>query len=53
MVLLVDTNIVLDYLLKREPFYSDARDVMRICSTDQADGVIALHSVTTIWYILR
>ena len=53
MVLLVDTNIVLDYLLKREPFFTDAQGVMRICSTDQADGFIALHTVTTIWYILR
>lgn len=53
MVLLIDTNIVLDYLLKREPFYEDAKSVMRLCSGDDVDGVIALHSVTTIWYILR
>ncbi|MEE1173008.1 MAG: PIN domain-containing protein [Ruminococcus sp.] len=53
MVLLVDTNIVLDYLLKREPFYSDAKAVLKLCSSEDVDGCIALHTVTTIWYILR
>jgi predicted nucleic acid-binding protein len=28
MVLLIDTNIILDYLLKREPFYNNAKAVM-------------------------
>ena len=53
MVLLVDANIVLDFLLKREPFYSDSKKVMEICSHDNVNGCIALHTVTTLWYILR
>lgn len=53
MVLLVDTNIVLDYLLKREPFYKNAKAVMNLCCDDKINGYIALHTVTTIWYILR
>lgn len=53
MVLLIDANIVLDYLLRREPFYKDAKRVMELCSTEKADGLIALHTVTTIWYVLR
>ena len=53
MVLLIDTNIILDYLLKREPFYDDARKVMRLCSRNDVDGTAALHTITTIWYILR
>ncbi len=53
MVLLIDANIVLDFLLRREPFYDDARQVMELCSSQKADGCIALHTVTTIWYILR
>ena len=53
MVLLIDTNIVLDYLLKREPFYEDAKFVMELCSDDSLDGFIALHTVTNMWYILR
>lgn len=53
MVLLIDANIVLDYLLKREPFYSNSQKVMEICSSESVDGCIALHTVTTLWYILR
>lgn len=53
MVLLVDVNIVLDYLLKREPFYSDSKKVIELCSEENVTGCIALHTVTTIWYILR
>ena len=53
MVVLIDTNILLDYILKREPFYEDAKKVMEICSSDMADGCIALHTVTTVWYLLR
>lgn len=53
MVLLLDTNIVLDYLLKGEGFYEDAKKIMIKCSEDEVDGCIALHTVTTMWYILR
>lgn len=53
MVVLIDANIILDYLLKREPFYTDAQKIMQICSTEKADGCIALHTITTIWYLLR
>ena len=53
MVLLIDANIVLDYLLKREPFYNDSKKIMEICSRESVDGCIALHTVTTLWYILR
>lgn len=53
MVVLIDTNILLDYILKREPFYEEAKKVMEVCSTDMADGCIALHTITTIWYLLR
>lgn len=53
MVLLIDTNILLDYLLKREPFYSDSKKIIEICSSESVDGCIALHTITTLWYILR
>ena len=53
MILLLDTNIVLDYLLKREPFYNDAKRIMELCSDDSVDGYIALHTITNMWYILR
>ena len=38
MVLLIDTNIILDYLLKREPFYNNAKAVMEKCCLDDFHG---------------
>ncbi len=49
---LIDTNILLDYILKREPFYEDAKDVVSFC-VDDGKGCIAAHSVSNIFYILR
>ena len=53
MVLLIDANVIIDYLLQRKPFFDDAYRIMRICSDDTVDGYVSLNSVTTIWYILR
>lgn len=53
MVVLVDTNILIDYLLKRASFYADAQRVIAACSTDDIDGFVAFHSVSNIFYILR
>lgn len=34
MKLLIDTNVVLDVLLKREPFYQAATDVLNLVQRD-------------------
>ena len=52
-VLLIDSNVVLDFLLRREPFYDSSKRVMRLCTDEYVDGYVALHSLTTIWYLLR
>ena len=31
MEVLIDTNIILDWFLKREPFYKDAKDLLNKC----------------------
>jgi predicted nucleic acid-binding protein len=53
MVILVDTNIILDYFIARQPFVDNAREVLRLCSQQKCSGYIAAHSVTNIFYILR
>lgn len=51
--ILVDTNILLDYLLTREPFYEDARQVVLACAEGKVKGCIAAHSVSNMFYVLR
>ncbi len=51
--ILVDTNILLDYLLVREPFYADAKDILLACSDGRVKGCIAAHSISNMFFILR
>ena len=53
MVLLIDANVILDVILNREPFNVNSGKVMIICGEPDVEGCIALHTVTTIWYLLR
>jgi len=53
MVVLIDTNVILDYLIARQPFKDSAYEVLRSCSQQKCSGYIAAHSITNIFYILR
>ncbi len=53
MIILVDTNIALDFLTMRQPFYNDAREIISLCAREKVQGFIAFHSLPNIFYILR
>lgn len=53
MLVLIDTNVILDMLEKREPFYESSNDVLLLCASKKIKGCIALHSISNIFYILR
>lgn len=42
--ILIDTNILLDYILTREPFNEDAKNIIT-CADRKIKGYIASHSV--------
>lgn len=46
MVVLVDANVILDYVITREPYYQDAYKIIDMCYSGQARGYLAFHSVT-------
>lgn len=51
--ILIDTNVLLDYLLEREPFFEDAKGIMVDCADGKAKGCIAAHSIPNMFFILR
>lgn len=51
--ILIDTNILLDYLLEREPFFEDAKKVILSCTEGNTKGCIAAHSISNMFFILR
>ncbi len=53
MVVLIDTNIIIDFLLTREPFYQASSEVITRCANRELIGYIAFHSIPNLWYILR
>lgn len=53
MVVLIDTNVILDYMASREPYYHDSYKVIEMCCSRKIDGYLAFHSVSIIWYTLR
>ena len=53
MVILIDTNIVLDIIQERQPYCIPAAEIFKMCATKKATGYIAIHSISNIFFILR
>lgn len=51
MKILIDTNVVLDVLLKREPFFHDAVRVLNLSKKDNMKLFVSASAVTDIYYI--
>ena len=50
---MIDTNVILDVLLKRENFYASSRAVLSLCEKRQAQGFVSASAVTDIFYLTR
>lgn len=53
MTILIDTNVILDILQKRMPFYEASDKILSYCASGKIKGYIALHSISNIFYVLR
>lgn len=53
MKVLIDTNIILDVLCKRQDFYEDSAKIFKLCEVKKISGVISALSIPNIMYILR
>ena len=52
MKILLDTNIVLDILLQREPFCDDAKIIFELIESNQISGYLCATTITTIYYLV-
>ena len=53
MRLMIDTNIFLDVLLQREPFFENSKAVLKLCEDRKLQGFLSASSATDIFYIVR
>ena len=49
---LIDTNILVDYIAKRQPFVDDSSKVIKLCIEGVIAGCITSHTITNLFYIL-
>ena len=53
MRLLIDGNILLDVLQKREPHYKDSVKIWKMCETGIVDGRISVLTFANLVYVMR
>ena len=51
MRILIDTNVILDVLLKRSPFYETAIEVLKLSTRDDIQEFVSASAITDIYYI--
>jgi predicted nucleic acid-binding protein len=50
---LLDTNILVDVLAKRKPFYADSATIWTLTEQGLLDGLVSAVSFTNVFYIVR
>lgn len=50
---LIDINILLDVLQKREPYYVTSAGLLAAVETGQIHGYVAAHSLITLFYLIQ
>ena len=53
MVILVDTNILMDIIANREPYAEYGKNILEKCAKREVIGIMAAHSIPNLFYILR
>ena len=53
MSIFVDTNVLLDVLAKREPYYADAARIWSLAECGKVEGQVSVISFNNIYYVVR
>lgn len=53
MLILIDTNVLLDVIARREPYVIFSEKIIDLCRQEIINGAIAGHSVLNAMYVLR
>lgn len=50
---LIDTDVILDFLFDREPYSEDAATILSLCEKSQIQGFVTAIMLSNIYYLLR
>ena len=53
MRLMIDTNVFLDVLTEREPYFAHSKAVLDLCESRKVQGFLSASSATDIFYLVR
>jgi len=53
MRVVLDTNVILDVWLAREPFWRDSAELLGLVESEEIEGVICPTTVTTLHYLAK
>ncbi|SHG46888.1 Predicted nucleic acid-binding protein, contains PIN domain [Thermosyntropha lipolytica DSM 11003] len=53
MKILIDTNVIIDYLVDRMPFADHAEQVLELCRSGKVEGFLTASTITDIYYVVR
>ncbi|MBP0013736.1 MAG: PIN domain-containing protein [Roseofilum sp. SBFL] len=53
MKVLLDTNIILDYALERQPFFYDSEEIFTAIQNQQVTGYVSASTLSDLYYIIR
>lgn len=50
---LIDTDVILDFLFERQPFSDDASEILSLCEFAVIEGFVTAAMLSNIYYLLR
>ena len=53
MKLYFDTNIIIDILKHREPFFENSNKVFMLAAEEKIEGIVGTSAITDIYYLIR
>lgn len=53
MDILIDSNVIIDWISRRSDFYEDSKKIVDVCFFGNINGFVTAHSLCDIYYILR
>lgn len=53
MKILIDTNIIVDVALERQPFYPESQRILSLAYRQHIEGYISASTVSDLYYIIR
>ena len=53
MEVLIDTNIILDWFLKRSDFYETAKTLLNKCWFSDIKSYLTIHSISDLYYVIN